>query len=98
MKEPVRMTSELRKDIERMYNREGASVETIAAELGTTQPTIYREIRRGRTEEFNQKFERFMYDPEKGALEAARAQLNKGKKMREDDGRAMNGRKKEASA
>ncbi|MBE6910713.1 MAG: helix-turn-helix domain-containing protein [Ruminococcaceae bacterium] len=90
MKRPVRMTNGLRTVIDRMYNREDANVETIAAALGTTQQTIYRELRRGRTDEVRNG--RFVYDPKKGETVAAEAQLRKGCKLREDDGRVNNGR------
>lgn len=45
----------------------GDSAMDIAYRLGVSMTTIYNELRRGQTDEFNQETMRWGYDPDKGA-------------------------------
>ena len=55
-----------REEIYKGWER-GDSAMDIAYRLGISLTTVYNELRRGQTEEFNQETMRWGYDPEKGA-------------------------------
>lgn len=59
------LTMDDREEIFKGWER-GDSAMDIAYRLGISMTTVYNELRRGQTEEFNQETMRWGYDPEKG--------------------------------
>lgn len=81
----------VRREIARLYGA-GIKVPDIAATVGLHETSIYRELKRGRTDKLDE-YGRFMYDIEKARLDAARARANKGKfKGAGIDGRCRKGK------
>lgn len=60
------LTMEDREAIRKGWERGDSSME-IAYRLGISQATVYAELKRGQTGEYNAGTMRFGYDPEKGA-------------------------------
>lgn len=71
--------------IARMY-AENRKVPEIAAAVGLHETSVYRELNRGMTEELDENG-RFVYDPNKARLDAARARGRKGRLKPIGDGR-----------
>lgn len=91
------VTREMRERIDIMYNREGASVPAIAEAVKLHESSVYRELKRGRTDTFNEMTGRYFYDKRKAAEDAAAAQARKGEKRSSTDGRTLrSGRRKPA--
>ena len=78
------LTREEREAILQGWKRGDSSME-IAYRLGISQATVYAELRRGRTEDYDPVTMRYGYDPDKGAqvyLDNIKKRGNRAPRMR----------------